>query len=1554
MASPQPISSVPAMQEQFAQLDDDMARRRVAQAQVQQAAQQRGGPAQLAALLSQVQQKYGSIIPASTLYGLIAKVGLDPQDPAFADIATAAAKSQQGSGIGSWVGRGIRDTIGAPSAVLRKADDATGNHFGVTMDAVTGLAKQATRTGFLAAGSGAEEAEGAFRNVAAWKPGGVPVGAALGGAAVGVGLAATAPVDLTAGVVGGAAVAGATLGGLGAGKVTGTGRWEPQSSGAIALGRAMHGEDVNLGTGWLPDTHDTGGSTDPNAASQTIGAEQTRRAQRVMIAGHAVTPGRLLLAGVTQPGSQPYKVLSGLVDADLNWHYDPAQLAAARAGNYARNADLFVDWAKAFSPQGAVDFVKAGGLFSARPTIDPEKASAWLDQATELKQQLADTQGKEAFGKIFTGTKGRLGVDVTNRLAKATTPEEVDAILRPELGSNGLRGPLDPARTSGVGGFLDYTVKPKFESMRILKAMPPGSIPVMGHNDQTVEGLVNYLHNADLPVADVHKYAGQMADAVTGGDRHAVVAAALDAVKAHLMSRGVSETWATSVTRMYADANEELRGYGISDVARDWNPPGMMINDGDVATSIANPHLMTEYQNSAIPLPNPRDIRTLTSIYGPLMKALPRQAVDAQTGAKLFDRAGAPIIERGGPGALWTAHQIGTSAMDFLQGQIWKPLVTVRGALAVRTIADAQARMAAVGLSSMFHHPLDALAWVVSPEGATARTLDRLGIDAGKGGTDAFGYGFQVGKDGEATANDMQDFSSALNQRRGQGGLIDRKTRTIGRGVFDNTNSRFHEVRASETTRLASDPVAKYVAGHMDDLDAAKAAFRGGMATSADAAATDMERNRLILASTPSAAGLANPDVADRYIQSVADRISYVAGGDSNIVDMIAHGTLDGQPLRNGLNESAALKSYMAEHADSAPPRLLGDLKISERGSGVMGWYSSAVDSAFSHLVGEPSNKLSNSPVFRQLYWQRAEELAPQMTVEAQADLVRAARTAKLDDVAGRVEALTKTGDLNLESADLMSKGFGLDGTKRLLHDLQHRSQFGDQLRLLSPFAEAWRQMISKYAQIGVEHPDAIRKVDQVITGARGSGFFHKDTQGNEVFTYPMSGWISNKLIGMPIPMDAKVKGLTLATDVLPGIGPAASMAAGALIPDQPNWDFARNLLLPYGSPDATHGIVESVLPAWMTRLKDSGFTPLAQNQAAFNSTVMDTARYLASTGKYDTGSPDGITHLLTDARQKAKALYVLRAAASFVSPSAPSPDTQVQVTDQPKADAQGKPIAAHNQLQAAVHLASVDVLVKEYHALLDDPATRDSATETMLSRYGDGIALILQGKTVATVPDLPGSKSGAAWETVNDGVVKAHPNVWGFFAPQGGELDLNAYQRQVDSGQRARLTPEQVVRLANNRVANAAYQDMKTALGPTPNAVQRAALQAYQDQLGQKYTGYGDSSGVPQKASTTTLVRNLETAAEDPRLAGQPTTKALQAYLAVRDVAVARVKAAGMSGTTLKSKTAAALVNPMLEAMGAALSQRDEGFAAMWDQVFSKELMQTQAAVPPTSGVPA
>jgi hypothetical protein len=65
-----------------------------------------------------------------------------------------------------------------------------------------------------------------------------------------------------------------------------------------------------------------------------------------------------------------------------------------------------------------------------------------------------------------------------------------------------------------------------------------------------------------------------------------------------------------------------------------------------------------------------------------------------------------------------------------------------------------------------------------------------------------------------------------------------------------------------------------------------------------------------------------------------------------------------------------------------------------------------------------------------------------------------------------------------------------------------------------------------------------------------------------------------------------------------------------------------------------------------------------------FNNTVYDMARYLVSTGDYSIETPEAQEETSRAAVSMAKRMYLLRAGASFVSPSAPSPQMVVEDRD--------------------------------------------------------------------------------------------------------------------------------------------------------------------------------------------------------------------------------------------------------------------------------------------------
>jgi hypothetical protein len=426
---------------------------------------------------------------------------------------------------------------------------------------------------------------------------------------------------------------------------------------------------------------------------------------------------------------------------------------------------------------------------------------------------------------------------------------------------------------------------------------------------------------------------------------------------------------------------------------------------------------------------------------------------------------------------------------------------------------------------------------------------------------------------------------------------------------------------------------------------------------------------------------------------------------------------------------------------------------------------------------------------------------------------------------------------------------------------------------------------------------------------------------GEEVFAYPGSEWVSEKLFGIPVPLTGRVAGLSLMTEVLPGVGPVVQVGAGAFLPDKPDLDGIRSILFPFGEPDTSNPLL-AYAPPWFKKL---ALSQEIGDEGQWNATVLDVARYLASTGDWDTSTRDGMTALIDEAKERAKKVYALRAGAQFFAPTAPTPEWVVK-------DKNGDALVAQ-------------VLLKEYQEYLhDEPA---SATERMLERHGEGLFLLLQGKTVEVTPAAPVTKAGGDWERSHPDLVKSFPNVYGFFAPQDGDLDLTVYGRQLASGARQRLTPEQALELANNRVANSIYQNARRGITGSPSRSQRAALRALKAYLVIKYPGYTDFSGLPEKVSTDTLLRDLAQAASDERLADNPVVEPLKIYLQARSLAAEK----GETPTSFRSAASLASTRSALRALGDRLVERHPSFATVWERVFDREMVAEEEVSDEQSG---
>lgn len=1274
-----------------------------------------------------------------------------------------------------------------------------------------------------------------------------------------------------------------------------------QQAGSSSLREALSdfGErPIDLGHGYLP-----GGKVEERV--------KTKANQLILKFGDhqlggpgnpSISLGRVAAASVTEPGTGPFNIISGLVDAGVAWYGDPvAAFGAAakeaeagarlgRAGRVLRDEGLraavtelatkpsFVDVVDRSAQGHALDAI-TGRIRSIRKTVLPDVADAWLSKGgRRVVERIAATDN-------FVDLHRALGPDVPARLklalVDAKTPQEVMDILRPEIGVALRDSPQ----------YLGYKVSAGDKrGVRLLAAMPGSHIDPTNLDD-AVEQIDRVMRNAkatpELRRSAIERVAhntDRQTMVSTLGD---VMGDLADELAGTVKGRDgfSSRNRARSLTKLYSRDLEAVTAYFTKEVTD--NAAAIGVKVGDNAFPASKPFLYTEYLNSLVPLPDARELRRATS------------GLSSFVDTPWFERA--------------------VHALD-AGNSTWKRLTLLRGAYTVRVVGEEQLRMAAAGMDSAFAHPLSFISGLVADDGK----LGKLVRNSGRRSVDATGSGFY---------NDLGEPITHLQQAMNQGQFahwVDQKRLVSDEWkIFNRGDEGYTRALADGIGEMHRDPIARVVAQANGNLDhVVDQVWEGSLRN----VRKDMVGVHPVLATR---------DGVDRYVNYLWEGMQYRTANDPVLMEAIATGHMDGQALgafkaRNGADRFTWSRNpALMDHLDS----IAGPAAVKGRNPDVMldrvGIFDNATSWAFDHLATKPTNFLSRSQTFKQRYWQRVTEMVPFATPEVRAELLDNARKSLLPaDQIARIEKATANATTPLakiDDLDQVAKHWALHETKDLLYDLSERGQFFDAFRLVFPFGEAWKEVLTRWAKIGTENPKVFRRAQQVITGARGAdpdgdgrGFFYKDSNGQEVFSYPFSRQLSKMAIGMPVELTGRVGGLSLMTDITPGVGPIIQIPAAAVVPDTPDWDFARGFLFPFGQTDYSQGFLEAMAPGYLRNVAQYFHKG---DPRAFANTVMAIADQLASEGGYDLSLPSDQARLVQDARAMAPKLYGLRGMAQFVSPTAPYPETLLKVGGK-----EGHEYAIRREV------------VKDLRRLQDEAVkgggTRADGVDLFVQRYGTDFLRFTQGMTTGINPYQPSSNKSAIWERGHKGVVDDYGLVWGLFAPADDSEAFNqaAYSRQIQRGTRKPLTPEQRQMEANAAVGRYLYDQALKRVSDQPTKVEREWLAQAKDLIRAQYPGYGRTvPGMPVRADLDKdVVPELYQAINDKRLRNTRQAKAASLYLSARTRALAFAAEVGV-----KSLDAQA-ADPARAWLGVAakkiLAEYPE-FQPFFDATFSREL---------------
>lgn len=597
--------------------------------------------------------------------------------------------------------------------------------------------------------------------------------------------------------------------------------------------------------------------------------------------------------------------------------------------------------------------------------------------------------------------------------------------------------------------------------------------------------------------------------------------------------------------------------------------------------------------------------------------------------------------------------------------------------------------------------------------------------------------------------------------------------------------------------------------------------------------------------------------------------------------------------------------------------------------------YRSGMSRAFQAIYSNKSDRLYRVPLFNERYWESMEGMLPKLTREDALLAASNAEKAGLDaDQLARIKTIASTanGVSTLDAADDLARGWAVDDIKKLFFKADSDPYAVDRAKLVFPFIRAFAEVGTTWGRLLSQDPTILHSVDKGIRGLRGgdsdpdTGVFHTDANGDEVFTYPGTGNLTELITGVNAPFTGKAGSLNIVGSVLPGVGPIVSVPGYFIAQHSPLPQSMISMLFPYGEPPSPTDLT-TYLPGYASKLL-KGWNQDEQDQI-YGNTYFRTVQYLMSTDEYGR-NPEDQARLLEDAKGKASALTALRGLIQAFGPAAPVPTYMANTPG-------GDVIAAK--------------MMKDYGDMIANPqrvedAGFDDATAMFLDKYGEKNVGYLVGRTSSEKTGAASTDQFVEWRN-GDGAyaAKTYPEVYGYIGPQAGNDDfsLNAFSQLVKSGDRKSRSANDLIATANTVMANNIWYETKdkiAALYPNPSKDQQAAIDARLKEirtgLQTDFPGWSVEGTVDvARGNNKRKAAHLQQMAADERLADNSTVQSLRQYYQAKATAEAAAKNLGV---TLASQKAAG-IRDWLEQGALSLAGADDGFAEAWSKVLSKDL---------------
>lgn len=927
------------------------------------------------------------------------------------------------------------------------------------------------------------------------------------------------------------------------------------------------------------------------------------------IGGHVITPGRIFANQFTEPDTEPFNFISGVVDAGVTWYGDPVGIMNPGAAIRARRTFQI----------GAIDeaYEAAGMVNGIRKYVMPQQFDQWITHNMDRVETFRDLKSPYL---IDQATGFQLGPEVSNRLARANTDKTVMDTMRSVVNQGKIRQTTQftgsaPFRLRQSWGQTLPALRPSYTNR--LTARLPGNYINITDKTLAAEQARRILVNAKVPEEQIQLAYDGIAQATTPSGVLSTLHSMVDDVRdATVRKLGDPDSPVHSAlialrdTRNKDDVQSLVQTIGADHP----NIHGVIVN-GETIPIMSAHHSLQALSDWWEVTGDPRAIRRVTSSIPILNSRYRLQPIKS-------------VIERNGG----LPNSMLEGAMTFLKSS-W----LLRLAWPVRFVAEEQIRIAnsPLDLFSAFDHPIK----YMSLQLGRTHTLTPMGNPI----------------------DELEEFNKA--RVHGHGGWVGQQTSTPRGRVLtyakDNAAHRkdFDYSWANELAHLQQHPVVNHLLNNsrQETLDW----LMKGKGKSF------LRHQREVYG------GLQDSAQIDNWLTTITDNVRQLTNDDADLIGAIRNGNYQGVPVYlDDLSINSDFRKIVAAHHDLNAPQFINGMSFTTtKGEmdSVMDHIWGVLFTFPANRFGrEPVFRQALWTHTRELIGGATKSAKAKILAIAEESGLSGEEMARLREAA----KATTGGRLTQEAITDLAKGYALDDVKNLLYDLTERRQWADIARIIVPFGDAYQEILQSWSRIITgQAGKPIHRLSQIVTAARspgsgetlgtgveGGGFFWEDEHGTEMFNYPMSGAVTNWLTGVNVPLSGRVQGLNMVGNFLPGLGPVAQLPAAYFIDKYKNLEPLRDLLVPFGAPGSGESELFNVLnygPAWMRKFVQAAGSGY-YNQRLYNNQVMASYAYLISTGDFG-NTPEELQRAMEQATSATRKLHWLTAFGAFILPSSPT-----------------------------------------------------------------------------------------------------------------------------------------------------------------------------------------------------------------------------------------------------------------------------------------------------------